>query len=372
MRTYRFMLLLMSLASTAAFGRIPTGGRRLVSARAAGPTPSWPPTKVRGDADSVEGSRHHCWFPGRPSGCWARRPPPSQLPCFRGKTVSPRKSVQRCRGPTLCADGSTDIPGGDAVLVLGAGWVGSRLALSLQREYRVIVTHRAGFDAASKPPYFRPVPLDLPPDDEVTFDIDDHTTWDNLPPPEALSSVVITFPLTSAPAAFWDAYLCRVENVICYSTTSVYQVGTPGQLVDETTPTRDTPRAVAESYCLERGATVLTISGIFGERRSPRGICTCLTSYTSSGGVLNGNKRVNMVHVDDIVLATKACVETPRPAQRINVAGHNFLLSQLIAHCKHPQIRDGADDDYSSKCVCSQRLVTQLMPPGFDFVAPLR
>ena len=83
----------------------------------------------------------------------------------------------------------------------------------------------------------------------------------------------------------------------------------------------------------------------------PTGICTCLSTYTSAGGVLNGNKRVNMVHVDDIIAATRQCLITPRPEERLNVAGHNFRLSQLIAHCKHPEVPDGPDTDLSSKYV---------------------
>ena len=87
--------------------------------------------------------------------------------------------------------------------------------------------------------------------------------------------------------------------------------------------------------------------------------------------MLNGNKRVNMVHVSDIVAATLRCLAAPQPKTRINVAGHHFLLSQLIAHCKHPKIPDGPDTDLSSKCVCSDRLKTHLMPGGFEFVQPM-
>jgi len=185
-------------------------------------------------------------------------------------------------------------------------------------------------------------------------------------------AVVVTFPLVGADAEpFWDAYLSRAPNVVCYSTTSVYQVDTPGQRVDERTPLRATPRASAESYAQERGATVLTISGIFGDQRTPRAICTCLSTYTSAGGALNGRKRVNMVHVDDIIAASRRCIDVPQGSARINVAGHPFLLSQLISHCKHPEVGDGPDTDLSSKCVCSRRLIEEVMPPGFDFVQPI-
>ena len=78
-----------------------------------------------------------------------------------------------------------------------------------------------------------------------------------------------------------------------------------------------------------------------------------------------------MVHVDDIIAASLRCLETPRPKERFNVAGHHFLLSQLISHCKHPSIPDGPDTDLSSKCVCSERLLHHVMPDGFDFVQPM-
>ena len=271
------------------------------------------------------------------------------------------------------------------MLVLGAGWVGSRLVQVLLEQGRsVVATHRPGTVAQEKPPYFRPVEVSVPAEgasesapsgprfSSARFELDDRETWSNLPPASSVAAVVITFPLATAPEEFWEAYLRDVRSVLCYSSTSVYQVDAPGQRVDESTPTKPAGRAAAEAYALSRGATVLTISGIFGERRSPRGICTCLSTYTSAGGALNGNKRVNMVHVDDIIAASLACLRAPRAssATRINVAGHHFLLSELIEHCKHPPIPDGPDTDLSSKCVCSQRL-RKLMPRDFDFIQPM-
>jgi len=237
----------------------------------------------------------------------------------------------------------------------------------------VFATHRPGTKADAKPPYFRPVPLDglVPPVKMLEFDMGQPATWANLPPAESLSGAVVTFPLSSGPHEFWDSYLSAIPNVLCYSTTSVYQVERPGERVDEGTAIRETPRSLAEAYCQERGATLLTISGIFGERRSPRGICTCLSTYTTSGGALNGNKNVNMVHVDDIVAASRAVLQKPQPHARINVAGHHFLLSELIAHCKHPAVPAGPDTDLSSKCVCSDHLLTAIMPPDFSFVPPM-
>jgi len=266
-----------------------------------------------------------------------------------------------------------------AVLVLGAGWVGSRLAQSLLDDgISTIVTNRPGTDVGSKPPYFRPLELPSPPASPCVerreFDLSEPSTWDNLPGPESLAGAVVTFPMVST-EGFWDAYLSKVaalgRPVLVYSSTSVYRVDTPGQTVDERTPLRETPRALGELYMQDRGATILTISGIFGDQRTPRAICTCLSTYTSAGGALNGRKQINMVHVNDIVKASRVCLmQSQRRGQRINVAGHHFFLSQLISHCKHPAVPDAPDTDLSSKCVSSD-VLQEMMPEGFDFVMPL-
>jgi len=285
-------------------------------------------------------------------------------------------SAERARSITCCAPGE-DSP--QPVLVLGAGWVGSRVAQSLLDDgMPAVVTNRPGTDVSSKPPYFRPIELPAPPCSPSAcrreFDLNDKSTWANLPAASEVAAAIVTFPMVT-PEPFWDAYLGDVaaagKPVLCYSTTSVYRVDVPGQTVDEATPLRETPRASGEGFVQERGATVLTISGIFGDQRTPRAICTCLSTYTSSGGALNGNKRVNMVHVDDIVAASRACLKSPQPGRRINVAGHHFALSQLISHCKHPPVPETPDMDLSSKCVSSDILLSELMPAGYDFVQPI-
>jgi nucleoside-diphosphate-sugar epimerase len=168
------------------------------------------------------------------------------------------------------------------VLILGAGWVGSRLAQSLLSSHTsVVVSNRPGTDVQAKPPYFRPVELscdtdgvECPPVTRLDFDLTQSPTWSNLPPPESLSAAVVTFPVTDNVESFWDEYLSRVPHVVCYSTTSVYQVDEPGQLVDETTLLRQTQRIEAERFLQQRGATILTLAGIFGPERTPRAICT--------------------------------------------------------------------------------------------------
>lgn len=197
-------------------------------------------------------------------------------------------------------------------------------------------------------------------------------TWSSLPPPEELSVAVVTFSMNPSDCeAFWEHYLQHVPYVLAYSSTAVYRVDSPGQIVSEQTPLKDSPRASAESFLQERGATVLTISGIFGEPRGARGVCTCLAAYASSGGALNGRKSVNMVHVGDIIDVTVSCLEDQRHrGARINVGGHHFLLRELISHCKYPPIAEEVDTDLSSKRVSSDLLLADVLPEGFTFTEP--
>jgi len=294
-------------------------------------------------------------------------------------TATPQRS--RSLGVSACHNGHRfdadkhAADGNGEIMIVGAGWVGSRLATHLHdRGELVRVTNRPGIDQRHKEPYFEPVPLadDVP---RHEFDITDPTTWDSLPAPETLQAAVVTFATkTGTCELFWEQYLQYVPRVVCYSSTAVYQVGVPGQHVDEHTPLRDSPRALAETYMQERGATVLTIAGIFGEAQGARGVCNCLTSYVQSGAVLNGGKIVNMVHVDDIIAATAAVLALPADAERgvrMNIGGHDFKLRELMAHCRHvatPEVMDS--DDPNSKLVSSNYLLNRVLPPGFAFKEP--
>ena len=75
-----------------------------------------------------------------------------------------------------------------------------------------------------------------------------------------------------------------------------------------------------------------------------------------------------MVHVDDIIDATCALLgEQPFDGERINVAGLNFQLRDLISHCQHPPVPDSAELDTSSKIVSNKILLERVLPPGYHF-----
>ena len=66
-----------------------------------------------------------------------------------------KMSVGAMEGLQQSAIGSESDDGERPVLILGAGWVGSRLAASLKRDrISVVATHRPSTDVQSKPPFW--------------------------------------------------------------------------------------------------------------------------------------------------------------------------------------------------------------------------
>jgi len=267
---------------------------------------------------------------------------------------------------------------GGKVLILGAGWMGSRVAAALGKQgQEVEVTHRPRTDLDAKDPYFRPVdlPASMP---RHEFDLLSPDSWANLPAPESLAAVVVTFPVSLPTAAqFWETYLREVPTLICYSSTSVYQIDVPGQCVDEQTTLRASPRALAETFLMERGAQVLTLSGIVSEAAEARSICSCLRGYLGRASAPHSlGKTINLVHESDIVDATVACLRRPRHGSRFNVAGRHVALRELLRHCDGPGVGGAHGEegifveggrDLSSKTVLSQRILDEVMPAGFAF-----
>jgi nucleoside-diphosphate-sugar epimerase len=86
-----------------------------------------------------------------------------------------------------------------------------------------------------------------------------------------------------------------------------------------------------------------------------------------------------MVHVRDIVQATLRTLargvaggDGASGGERLNVGGHTFLLGDLLAHCKYPPAAtDLPATDLSSKRVSSDKLLREVMPPGYRFAQPL-
>ncbi len=182
--------------------------------------------------------------------------------------------------------------------ILGAGYTGAAL---LRRFPHAAATHRAARD------------------DALAFTLEDETSWRN--PPLAGRHVVWTFPAVPLPLvqAFHDACLRDVAGLIVFGSTSGYLLEAADAarqpLLDEDAPLDlRIPRVQGEEWLRTQGATVLRLAGIFGPGREPAG-------WLRRGRIRDGAKRVNLIHVEDIVDLLAHLFDHPAPGAHINVAG---------------------------------------------------
>lgn len=248
------------------------------------------------------------------------------------------------------------------VVILGAGFVGSRLATALESNEaarqadpalrrRVLATHRSDFS------------------------LQDKESWARLPPTHEVDAVVVTFPCTPLEAVkeLHSEYLSKVKRVVVYGSTSRYIVDQPDEEVTEEAKVDLTQgRVEGEEYLREHGATCLVLAGIYGDERQP-------SSWLLRGLIKNGNKHVNLVHVSDIVAATVRVLESEEDlsGQSVNVSdGVPRRWHDILAHYRTtgavPADReitfpDQSPPDTQSKRISNAKL-RRLLPPTHHFV----
>lgn len=222
------------------------------------------------------------------------------------------------------------------VLILGGGYVGQRLAdrLNAISSYR---THDRSNGVQS-----------------VQFDLNDPTSWKNLPD---VNTVIWTFPAKSLDhvKAFYKSKLSADKKLIVYASTSCYQTLTEDDLVTENHPlelSRD--RVVGEEWLRDQGATILVLAGIYGPDREP-------INWLKKGRITTPDKRVNLIHVDDIVTITQRMINDDRHvrSERFNLADGQALHWKTIAdHYQLPIIP--SNKPYESKRVNNEKITNWL------------
>lgn len=186
--------------------------------------------------------------------------------------------------------------GSPQLLILGAGYVGRQL---LAAAPNALGTRRT--DASLGPR-------------EFVFDLANPATWEHLD--AAQRHVVWTFPATPPDLVerFFEAKLKQAASLIVLGSTSAYKVTRPDQLIDEDAPLDlSQPRVVGEEWLRTQGATILQLAGIFGPAREP-------VDWLKKGLIKNGLKRVNLIHVADIVQVIQALARSPKPGLRLNLS----------------------------------------------------
>lgn len=195
-------------------------------------------------------------------------------------------------------------------VILGGGYVGQRLAERLDAP----MTHRSREKCTG--------------DNTIHFDLNDTGTWDNLP---QATNMIWTFP--AAPLelvqAFYQTKLTNIERLFVYASTSCYITQQPNQKIAENCELDlSKARVTGEEWLRRQGATILVLAGIYGPNRHP-------LDWLKKGLIKTPDKRVNLIHVDDIVAITERLLKDNRSlrGERFNLAdGHPMLWRDIAEH----------------------------------------
>ena len=125
--------------------------------------------------------------------------------------------------------------------------------------------------------------------DQIPFDFYDSATWENIP---NFDQAIITFKMTDPLIAEQFATMLSKKKVILLSSARNLINSQPNEIIDENSLLSDTPRPISESH-FKSFSTILYLGLIWGADRTP-------TKWISEGRIKNGEKFINLIHVDDI------------------------------------------------------------------------
>jgi len=240
------------------------------------------------------------------------------------------------------------------LIVLGSGYTG-------------LVLHRMGASqgrtvhATSRNPLKNLV--DIPSEQRLRFDLEQLSTWPNIP---ASADLIWCFPATPLEQvqAFTRTLDQPPRRIIVLGSTSAYEESDhsteyPPPWIDESAPIdRTKPRVQGEEFLRTNcGAIVLRVAGIYGPGRNP-------IDWIRTGRVTPSRKYVNLIHVEDLASICLAALEHGKPGEVYNVSdGQPYIWSEI---CITAQQRWGMvpaavkEDRSSGKRISNAKLRAEL------------
>ena len=239
-------------------------------------------------------------------------------------------------------------------VVLGFGYTGNVLyATGTSKGWTVHATSRNPLNNLS----------DIPSEQRMKFDLEQPSTWLNIP---VGADLIWCFPATPLEQvqAFARTLDAPLRRIVVLGSTSAYEVSAhsieyPPSWIGESAPIDLTkPRVQGEEYLREHhGAIVLRVSGIYGPGRSP-------LDWIRQGRVGSSRKYVNLIHVEDLAAICLAAIEKGKPGEAYNVSdGQPRTWNEI---CVTAQQRWGvaaaaAKEDHSSgKRISNSKLRAEL------------
>lgn len=240
-------------------------------------------------------------------------------------------------------------------MVLGSGYTGRML-------HRMGILQGRTIHATSRNPLHHLA--DIPLDQRLRFDLEQPSTWSNIP---AGADLIWCFPATPLEQvrAFADTLNASSGRLVVLGSTSAYEVGEsqeyPPLWIDETAPVDLTkPRVQGEEHLRNKlGATVLRVAGIYGPGRNP-------LNWIRQGRIGPSHKYVNLIHVEDLAAICLLALEHGKPGEVYNVSDGQPHTWNAI--CATAQQRWGVttaavkEDPSPGKRISTAKLVKNLYP----------
>lgn len=212
-------------------------------------------------------------------------------------------------------------PSTSPLVVLGSGYTGQVLHTIGTAQGRTVL-------ATSRNPLRHLA--EMPSEQRLHFDLEQPSTWMNIP---TGADLVWCFPATPLHQveAFASWLNASARRLVVLGSTSAYEVGEsqdyPPQWIDETAPIDLTkPRVQGEEFLRHKyGAIVLRVAGIYGPGRNP-------LNWIRQGRVGPSRKYVNLIHVEDLAAICLAAIEKGTPGETYNVSdGQPHTWSEICA-----------------------------------------
>jgi nucleoside-diphosphate-sugar epimerase len=211
---------------------------------------------------------------------------------------------------------------------------------------------------------------DIPSEQRLTFDLEEPSTWGNIP---VGAELIWCFPATPVEQvqAFAHTLNAPVRRMVVLGSTSAYEVSDrsseyPPPWIDETAPLDlSKPRVQGEEFLRQScGAIVLRVAGIYGPGRNP-------VDWVRQGRVSPSRKYVNLIHVEDLAAICLLALEKGKPGEAYNVSdGQPHTWNEI---CATAQQRWGVtaaavnQDPSPGKRISNAKLRTEL---GYTLMHP--
>ena len=196
------------------------------------------------------------------------------------------------------------------LVLLGSGYTGLVL-------YRMGASQGRTVHATSRNPLTNLV--GIPSEQRLQFDLEQPSTWENIP---TGADLIWCFPATPLEQvqAFAHTLDAPARRIVVLGSTSAYEASDhsteyPPSWIDESAPINMTkPRVQGEEYLREHhGAIVLRVAGIYGPGRNP-------LDWVKRGRVSPSRKYVNLIHAEDLAAICLLALEKGKPGEAYNVS----------------------------------------------------